>query len=345
VTLPILFDNCGRGLPDLVKGREISPLWMAQPGRVRWYTRQSQAGFEFRGERAGNFEMIEVFPMRLMRFTMLLGVTAVLAISRPLVAAEQGGDPSASEKKSGDDKRPKLALIVSEFEYKTYETLPAFAKQNFSEDFQIESTLNSDEHCQELPGIDILRDADVAIISIWRRTLPPEQLAVLKEYIAAGKPIVGIRAASHAFITRDGTTPEGRESWPTFDRDVLGCHYEGHHANYAKEGLPPTWVWVIPEAQSNPLVAGIETSEFTVPSWLYKVLPLSEGAEPLLMGRVADRQPQEPVAWTYHRKDGGRTFYTSLGSPDDFALPQYRRLLRNAVYWAADQPIPSNSPN
>jgi type 1 glutamine amidotransferase len=295
---------------------------------------------------------LKVLLMRFFRLFIVLEVLAFVTGANSLSAA----DPSTTHSKANQtalsdgesaaasDKRPKLALIVSEFEYKTYETLPAFAKANFGDDFEIESALNSDEHFQELPGISILRDADVAILSLWRRTLPPEQLAVLKEYIAAGKPIVGFRAASHAFITRDGTTPEGRESWPTFDRDVLGCHYEGHHGNYAKEGFPPTWVWVIPDAQGNPLLAGISAGEFTAPSWLYKVQPLSEGAVPLMMGRVADRQPQEPVAWTYYTKDGGRVFYTSLGSPDDFELPQFRRLLRNAVYWAADKEIPNSPP-
>lgn len=272
-------------------------------------------------------------------FLRLWVVIAALFAPISLLAAEPSGS-SASQSQSAKQK-PKLALVVSEFEYHTYETLPAFAQATFGGDFEIESTLNSDEECQEMPEIGILKDADVAILSIWRRTLPPEQLQVVKDYVKAGKPIVAIRAASHAFITRDGTTPEGRESWPTFDRDVLGCHYQGHHANYAKEGAPPTWVWVLPEAQKNPLLAGIETGEFTAPSWLYKLQPLSEGAETLMMGRVADRQPHEPVAWTYHTKEGGRVFYTSLGSPDDFELPQFRRLLQNAVYWAADLPAPN----
>lgn len=280
--------------------------------------------------------------MRTMCFLSLWAVLLAAAVSGRLLAAEpSGGSGSPSQ---AAKKKPKLALVVSEFEYHTYETLPAFAKANFADDFEIESTLNADEQNQEMPEIDILKDADLAILSIWRRTLPPEQLQVIKDFVAAGKPIVAIRSASHAFITRDGTTPEGRESWPTFDRDVLGCHYQGHHANYAKEGFPPTWVWVLPEAQKNPLLAGIETGEFTVPSWLYKVQPLSKGAETLMMGRVDDRQPQEPVAWTYHRRDGGRVFYTSLGSPDDFELPQFRRLLRNAVYWAADLPAPNVPP-
>lgn len=283
--------------------------------------------------------------MRLFSLHLLLGVLLIQALTSSLLAEESPATIAAPVNTDRHKDKPTLALVISEFEYKTYDTLPDFANQNLVDDFQITSAVNSDEHSHDLPRVDILRNADVAIISVWRRTLPPDQLNVVREYVAAGKPIVGIRAASHAFQTRDGTTPEGRESWPTFDRDVLGGYYQGHHGNYAKEGLPPTHVWVLPSAQDNPLVAGIELGEFTVPSWLYKMQPLSDGAEPLLMGRVADREPHEPVAWTYQTPQGGRVFYTSLGSPDDFALPEFRTLLRNAVYWAADMPTPDEKSN
>ena len=55
------------------------------------------------------------------------------------------------------------------------------------------------------------------------------------------------------------------------------------------------------------------------------------------MGRWSDRTEPEPVAWTntYH---GGRIFYTSLGHPDDFQLPQFNRLLLNAIRWTLDRP-------
>ena len=35
-------------------------------------------------------------------------------------------------------------------------------------------------------------------------------------------------------------------------------------------------------------------------------------------------------------------FFTTLGHPDDFKLPQFRKLLTNGVLWALDKPIPPN---
>jgi type 1 glutamine amidotransferase len=46
-------------------------------------------------------------------------------------------------------------------------------------------------------------------------------------------------------------------------------------------------------------------------------------------------EPAEPAAWTFTRADGGRTFYTSLGSPEDFRNPSFARLLKNGIFWAA----------
>ncbi len=71
---------------------------------------------------------------------------------------------------------------------------------------------------------------------------------------------------------------------------------------------------------------------------LYKTSPLAGSAQLLLTGSIPDQKP-EPVAWTNMYKQA-RIFYTSLGHPDDFGNPQFRRLLINAVFWAMDKPVP-----
>jgi type 1 glutamine amidotransferase len=48
-------------------------------------------------------------------------------------------------------------------------------------------------------------------------------------------------------------------------------------------------------------------------------------------------QPAEPVAWTFQRADGGRSFYMSMGHPGDFENPAFVRLLTNAIAWAAGE--------
>ena len=63
-----------------------------------------------------------------------------------------------------------------------------------------------------------------------------------------------------------------------------------------------------------------------------------------LQGPAGIEEP-EPVAWTHQRPNGGRVFYTSLGSKDDFNVPDFQLLLRNAVYWAASLPVPATADN
>jgi hypothetical protein len=57
----------------------------------------------------------------------------------------------------------------------------------------------------------------------------------------------------------------------------------------------------------------------------------------VLVGKSAGVE-DEPVAWTFRREDGGRSFYTSLGHPQDLETPNLVRLLYNAICWATDQP-------
>ena len=69
---------------------------------------------------------------------------------------------------------------------------------------------------------------------------------------------------------------------------------------------------------------------------LYKSSPLADSAIALLVGSIPDEKP-EPVAWTNKYKKA-RIFYTSLGHADDFEVPQFRRLLDNAIFWALKIP-------
>ncbi len=63
---------------------------------------------------------------------------------------------------------------------------------------------------------------------------------------------------------------------------------------------------------------------------LYRVRPLAPTTTAILIGQIPG-QPAEPVAWVNHRSDGGVSFYTSLGHPDDFAEPAFRKLLVAAL--------------
>src|SRR5262249_18065390 len=130
-----------------------------------------------------------------------------------------------------------------------------------------------------------------------------------------------------------GKLPEGGAVWPTFDPDVLGGHYTGHHGAGAQAAVK-----VIEEAAKHPILAGVQPS-FVGHGSLYKVSPLAKSTTPLLTGSVPNQTP-EPVAWV-NQYGKARVFYTSLGHPDDFLEPSFRRLLSNGILWTLDRPIPA----
>jgi nicotinamidase-related amidase/type 1 glutamine amidotransferase len=238
-----------------------------------------------------------------------------------------------------EDKRPHLVIVTAEDEYNTENTLPEFAKNQLGKDFRVSFVFADAKERNRLPGLEVLQEGDIALISVRRRPLPKEQLEIVRNFVASGKPLVGIRTASHAFSLLPGQKLlKGLADWPGFDKEVLGANYTGHHGAAHK-----TTVAVAPGAEKDPILVGIR-GEFATASTLYRSQPLAEGAMPLLIGRAEGIKLTEPVAWTLKRKDGGRTFYTSLGHPDDFKQEWFVALLRNGIHWAAGLPIGNMPP-
>ena len=231
-----------------------------------------------------------------------------------------------------EDKRPEVTFIVAEDEYKTEESLPAFAAKYLGKDFRTSFIFGSETERNSLPGLDSQLDsADVLFVSVRRRVLPKVQLDRIRKFIEAGKPVVAIRTASHAFSLRaDAPAVAGCEAWATFDPDVLGGHYTGHHG----QG-PNVAIAVAKGAAANPILSGVDVEKLAGFGHLYQVSPLADSAKPVLMGQIPG-QPDEPIAWTNTNKYGGRVFYTSLGHVDDFKQESFNRLLVNALRWATD---------
>jgi len=232
-----------------------------------------------------------------------------------------------------EDKRPSVVFISAENEYSAAETLPVFAREmelhhGLRCDILQASIAKQGEEIHYISGMETLADADLVVVYARRRAFQADQMKYLRDFLDRGKPLIGLRTASHAFDSR-GTAPKGHDEWVTFDPEVLGGNYRGHYG-----AGPVATITLAAGADSHPILKGIELPLRSNGS-LYKASPLAAGTTPLLIGEIADQKP-EPVAWTHQYKNS-RVFYTSLGHPDDFENPPFRRLLINAIFWAMDK--------
>jgi len=218
--------------------------------------------------------------------------------------------------------KPTIVLISGEFEYKSAETLPVF-KHYLETNYGFNCVYLERTKGEDIPGLDALARADLVVLFVRRMTLPEEQLGRIKNYLDSGKPLIGLRTASHAF-----------ENWKEWDRDVLGGNYHNHYG----DKLVAT-VIIVTETADNPILKGVDR-EFVAGGSLYLNTPLPRSSTVLLMGSVTN-QPPEPVAWTHSYKSA-RVFYTSLGHPKDFDNAAFRRLLVNAALWTLNRPAPES---
>jgi type 1 glutamine amidotransferase len=243
----------------------------------------------------------------------------------PSITSDQilGGKPFRYK----DDSRPAVAMVIADDEYRTEATLPRFASEHLTRDYRVGYILSPEGLRDELPGVGELADADLMVVSARRRVLPKGQLDAIRKFVAEGKPVVGIRTASHAFAPKAGAkVPPGRDGWGGFDPEVLGGHYTNHHP------AGPSVALAFAPGTSHPVLEGVEVAGLVGHGSLYKVSPLATTATPLMVGSIPGQSP-EPVAWVNAPATGNRVFYTSLGQADDFAQAGFNRLLKNAIDW------------
>ena len=208
--------------------------------------------------------------------------------------------------------RLKLCMLSGSFEYDSETSLAVF--QNYIEkNHPVQATQIIYQNEDDDQSLEPLEDTDVLLVFTRRLNTTGIELDRFKAYCAAGRPIVGVRTASHAY-----------ENWLDFDNDVLGGDYQGHYGAGVIAHAE-----VNPHAKDHPILQGI--SNFESYGSLYKNPSIAADTTLLLTGKTADHT--EPVAWTRSHR-GGRVFYISLGHQKDFEVEMFLRLLANGVLWA-----------
>lgn len=285
-----------------------------------------------------------------------LSLLAAMLLAAPAFAAE----PIVLQGKDGIGKGKHIVLISGDQEYRSEETIPQLAKILAERHgfkctvlFTVDKDGNIEPNTPNIPGLEALKDADLAVVFTRLLKMPDDQMQHIHDYIESGKPIVGLRTSTHAFDNGgkskfakygNGSNVKGWEGG--FGRVVLGEKWVAHHGHHGKEG---TRGIIAPGQEKNPILRGIEPGAIFGTTDVYTANPPKESVI-LVLGEVTEtlkpdskavtgkkNEPMMPVAWTksYAGESGkvGRAFCTTMGASEDFAYEGTRRLIVNACLW------------
>lgn len=256
----------------------------------------------------------------------------------------------------GPGKGKHIVFLAGDHEYRSEETLPALARILAKHHgFKCTVLFNIDESNGEIvagnsnmPGLEALATADLAVVFLRFQNFPPEQMQHFDEYISRGGPIVGLRTATHGFKMKPDT-PYSKYSFDNKSRDfelgfghqVLGQTWVGH---YGKNHVQSTRITVINGKQSHPILRGVKEIWVQAGGYVGKptdgeILTIAQPLNGMQPDSPADEtKPPMPSEWTrtYTSSTGksGRVFTSLYGTPEDLLNDGYRRMLVNGCFWA-----------
>ncbi len=265
--------------------------------------------------------------------------------------------PLVYEGESGLGKGKNIVFIASDHEYKSEEMLPALAKiLARHHGFKCTVLFGVDPTTGEIapgksniPGTELLKNADLMVIFTRFQTLPEEQMQPVIDYLKRGGPVAGFRTATHGFkfpkespFAKYDYAYKGEDFLGGFGRQILGETWVGHYGPNHKSS---TRLDIVPEKASHPVLKGVKNAWAELGG--YNAYPI-DGSEVLAMAQpLAGMTPDAPNdeskkpmagAWvrTYKSESGkdGRVFATTYGGSGDLENDGFRRMVVNGCIWA-----------
>ncbi len=266
-----------------------------------------------------------------------------------------------------------IVLISGDEEYRSEEGLPQLGKilaVHHGFDCTVLFSINpadgtiDPENQTNIPGISQLATADMMVIATRFRELPDADMKYVDDFVNSGKPILGLRTATHAF--HYSRNPQSRyaqydfssRSWPGgFGQQVLGDTWISHHGSHKHESTRGVFN---PKLKDHPILRGVH--DIWGPTDVYGIKHLPPEANVLVYGQVltgmqptdppvpgGKNSPMMPVFWTrqFTGTSGktSRIICTTMGASVDLLSEGLRRALVNACYWGLgmEDQIPDSS--
>jgi len=280
----------------------------------------------------------------------------LFAVSGPLLAE------TLQFNAAGDVSRGHVVLVAGDEEYRSEETMPMLGKilsQKHGFDCTVVFSMSADgsyidpNHSAGLRGMQALDTADLMIIGTRFRTPSAEEASHVTRFLNAGKPVIGIRTATHAFNGPGdfgGNIPFGQ-----FGRLILGEQWVSHHGKHKQQGARGV---IEPAQAQHPILNSVR--DIFAPSDVYGVIHLTDDDQILMRGAVTEsldpsspnikgelNDPMQPFAWlhTYQAPNGkeGKSFCTTAGAAVDFVNHDLRRMVVNAAYFLTGHEVPGQA--
>ena len=204
------------------------------------------------------------------------------------------------EGSGGPGKGKHIVLVSGDEEYRSEEALPQLAKILAKHHgfkctvlFAIDpkdGTINPNQN-NNIPGLEALKTADLMVLFTRFRDLPDEQMKHIVDYVESGRPIIGLRTATHAF--------NSKAARPTVD--MTGEARNGTAASAGRCSARPGSAITASTAsraraassrrtgEDHPILRGIKDGDIWGPTDVYGVkLPLPGDSKPLVLGQVLE---------------------------------------------------------
>lgn len=260
------------------------------------------------------------------------------------------------------DSKGKIVLVAGDEEYRSEEAMPMLGKilsQKHGFDCTVLFAMSADgsyidpNNQAGIQGWEHLDDADLMIIGTRFRTPTETQAEHITKFINEGKPLIGIRTATHAFNGKG--TFGGDVSYGMFGRKILGEQWVSHHGQHKRQGARGV---IVSDSQGHPILNSV--SDIFVPSDVYEVKHLTDQDTILMRAAVTEsldpksanidgpkNDPMQPFAWVhpYVSPSGtkGRSFCTTAGASVDLVSEDLRRMIVNAAYYLTDHEVPAKA--